>query len=379
MKHNWTKVLLSAAFVSTVFVACKPTPDTDTPFPQAVSPSVIMASQNSFVYALNPETGIKKWECFLDYAKVESSPYLYGGTIFAGNSSSVLFKIDPNTGVRTQSKIGFPSGIKTCPIGKDNFLYISSGSTITSIDIKPDTVEWTFNAGGTINTSPTIRDTQLVFASNDGSVYAIDHRDGKQIWKSASYATTFQSSPTMDSNAVYVGADNFKLYALSRKDGSEIWSYSTEAPVASSPITYGSNVIFGSDDGYLYCLDVVTGLPRWKTKADDRIRSSPFLDLASQTLFVGSYDRGIYAINTLDGTVKWKVTTGGLIASSPVVYKNLVYVGSYDKKLYAIEMSTGKVVWENEINGLMDCSPTIDENNSAGNGINSSISGASLF
>ncbi len=383
MKDNWTKVLLSTAVVATLFTSCKPTPDTDTPFPRAISPSVFMASQNQFVYAIDPTTGLKKWECFIN-ANIESSPYLYGGTLFVGNSSSLLFKLDPNTGARTQSKIAFPGGITTNPIGNENYLYVTSGSTITCIDIKPDTVEWTYVAGGAINSSPTIRDTQLVFGCDDGFVYMLDKRSNPAkvpnlIWKSANYSTQFRSSATMDENAIYIGANDFNMYALSRKDGALKWTFGTDAPVISSPLVYGGNVIFGSDDSYLYCLENITGLPRWTMKADDRIRSSPYLNLPAQTLFVGSYDKGFYAVNALDGTVKWRFNTGGLIAASPVIYKDNVYIGSYDKNLYGIDMATGKAIWKYAINGLMDCSPSIDANTSNGNGVHSTVSGSSIY
>lgn len=376
MKHNWTKVLISTAVVASLFTSCKPTPDTDTPFPQAVSPSVFMASQNQFVYALDPITGMKKWECFIN-ANIESSPVLYGGTLFVGNSSALLFKVDPNTGTRDQSKIGFPAGIKTTPVGKDNFLFLTTGNDVKCIDIKPDTLEWSFTAGGNISSSPIVIDTQLVFGCDNGRVYMLDNRNGKLIWETSDYSTLFRSSPTMDTTAIYIGADNFRVYSFKRKDGSLNWSYLTSAPVASSPLVYGGNVIVGSDDGKLYCIENIGGTPRWTTQADDRIRSSPYL--SGQTIYFGSYDKGFYAVNALDGTVKWKFLSGGLIASSPVCYKDYVYFGSYDKNAYALDIETGKIVWKYAVNGLMDCSPSIDPNNSDGNGINSTISGASIY
>lgn len=373
MKHNWTKVLLSAAAITSLFTACKPKPDTDTPFPPAVSTSVFMGSQNQFVYALNPTTGAKKWECFIG-ANIAASPYLYGGTLFVGNSSALLFKVDPNTGVRDQSKIGFPAGISTTPIGKDNFLYVNSGNTVTSIDIKPDTVEWKYTAGGNINSSATVRDTQMVFGCDDGFVYMIDNRNGNLIWKSKSYSTLFRSSPTMDDNLIYIGAENGTLYALKRNDGTEAWIFPTAAPIKSSPVVLGGNIFFGGDDSKLYCIENITGLPRWVFTASDRIRSSPFL--YGDKVFVGSYDKNFYAINVLDGSLRWTFKTTGLIAASPVCYNNNVYFGSYDKNLYAIDTASGLVNWKYVINGLMDCSPSIDPNNANGNGINSSISGS---
>ncbi len=380
MKNNWTKVLLAIGFITSTLPSCKPTPDTDTPFPVKVSPTIFTGSKKNFVYAINPENGVKKWEVNV-HAEVNSSPYLYGGTLFVGNNSSVLYKIDPNTGVLDQSKIPFSIGISTCPVGKDNFLFVSSGANITSIDIKPDTIEWNFTAGGTINSSPIVKDTQIVFGCDDGYVYMLDNRNGNLIWKSINYATPFKSSPTMDNNNIYIGANNFKIYALDRKTGSEVWNYATAAPVVSSPIVIGGNVMVGSDDGFLYCMDIPTGLPRWKTKTADRVRSSPFLYINGfeQTVFVGSYDKSLYAINALDGSIKWSFPSEGLIQASPIVYKDQVIIGSYDMNLYSLDVKTGKVTWKFGVDGLMDCSPTADANASNGGGINSSISGASEY
>lgn len=373
MKHNWTKALLSAVAVATIFSACKPEPDTDTPFPPAVSPSVFMGSKNQFVYAIDPVTGVKKWETNVN-SSIESSPVLYNGTLFVGNNSPILFKLDPNTGAKAQSKLTFPLGIYTTPIGNANFLYVTSGSRVTCIDIKPDTLEWSYNAGGVINSSPTIKDTQLVFGCDDGVVYMLDHRTGNLIWKTTPISSQFQSSPVMDTGNIYIGANDNKLYSLKRKDGAVTWSYTTGFPVKSSPLIYGGNVIFGSDDGYIYNLENITGTPRWKTKTFDRVRSSPYL--YGQTIYAGSYDKSFYAINALDGTIKWAFKTTAIIASSPIVYNAKVYFGGYDQQLYAID-TAGKTLWKYAINGLIDCSPSVDPNNSDGNGMNSTISGAS--
>lgn len=376
MKHNWTKSILSVAIAATLFTSCKPKPDTDTPFPQKVSPSVFMASNNQFVYAIDPTSGLKKWECFIN-SDIIASPYLYGGTIFVGNNSATLFKLDPNTGAKSQSLIGFPSGILMNPIGFDNFLYVASGTDITCIDIKPDTFEWKYSAGGAITTSPTIKDTQVVFGCSDGFVYTIDRRNGNLIWKSANYGTVFSASPTMDANNVYIGADNGTMYSLKRTDGSQTWAYSTSFPIKSSPLVFGGNVFFGNDESKLFSIDIISGTPRWTFTAGARILSSPFLQ--GQTIYVGSYDKTFYAINVLDGKQKWSFKTDGLINSSPVCYGANVYFGSYDLNLYAVDTTLGKLTWKYAINGVMDCSPSIDENNAAGNGINSTISGASVY
>lgn len=377
MKKNLFKILLSTAAIATCITSCKPNPDTDTPLDKKISPSIYLGGQNNFLYALNPTNGLKKWE-FNVQGGFSASPYLYANTLFLGSNTGVLYKFDPSIGTSTQSKVAFTGGVTASPVGKDNYLFVPYGNKITCIDIKPDTVKWTFTAGSSIYSSPSIKDTQMVFGCDDGFVYMIDNRTGDLIWKSANYFSPLRTSPKMDDSNVYIGCNNFKVYALTRRSGSEKWNYTTMAPVYSSPIVYGGNVFIGSDDNFFYCIDKVSGIPRWKTQLNDRIRSSAFLhiDGLEQILFVGSYDKQLYALDALDGKKLWAFSTLGLIASSPVVYDKQVFIGSYDKNIYALDIKTGVKNWFFEINGLIDVSPVVDNNNSSGSGINSSVNGS---
>ncbi|HYF37384.1 MAG TPA: PQQ-binding-like beta-propeller repeat protein, partial [Prosthecobacter sp.] len=51
---------------------------------------------------------------------------------------------------------------------------------------------------------------------------------------------------------VIFGSDDGYLYALDTKDGKEAWSYEIGAPVKASPAVAGDYVIIGADDGVLY-------------------------------------------------------------------------------------------------------------------------------
>ncbi len=49
--------------------------------------------------------------------------------------------------------------------------------------------------------------------------------------------------------------------------GSETWTFTTNGPVRCAPAVWNESVCFGSDDGYLYCLELKTGNLRWKFRA----------------------------------------------------------------------------------------------------------------
>jgi outer membrane protein assembly factor BamB len=62
------------------------------------------------------------------------------------------------------------------------------------------------------------------------------------------------------------------IYAIEGKNGNILWMFETCVEVWSS--SYNGNEIFtGSDDGFLYCLDI-DGKLIWKTKLNGKIRSS---------------------------------------------------------------------------------------------------------
>ena len=57
------------------------------------------------------------------------------------------------------------------------------------------------------------------------------------------------------------GSDNGKLYVLSKFSGTVEWTYEPgyyifNAAIITSPATYGNMTYFGSDDGYLYAVNI---------------------------------------------------------------------------------------------------------------------------
>ena len=78
-------------------------------------------------------------------------------------------------------------------------------------------------------------------------------------------------------------------------DGGVLWIFNESGPIISSPVVADGVVYVGSDDGWLYALDMN------------------------------------------DGQLSWKFETNGPVESSPLVHGNVVYVGSNDGNLYAIE------------------------------------------
>ena len=82
--------------------------------------------------------------------------------------------------------------------------------------------------------------------------------------------------------------------------------FETCGEVWSSPSYNGEHIFLGSDDGFLYCLDI-DGKLRWKTKLKGKVRSSsPCLSSYDEeseytSVFIG----GIFCVNQSTGMIKW--------------------------------------------------------------------------
>ena len=58
-------------------------------------------------------------------------------------------------------------------------------------------------------------------------------------------------------------------------DPSVLWRFATDGPVLSSPAVIDGRAYFGSDDGFLYAVDINTGAEAWRFRTGGAVRSSP--------------------------------------------------------------------------------------------------------
>ena len=72
------------------------------------------------------------------------------------------------------------------------------------------------------------------------------------------------------------------------------WKFKTKGKVWSSPVISDGMVFFGSDDQYLYAVDMKTGQEKWKFKTKDDVVSSPAI--SDVMVFFGSNDHYLYTV-----------------------------------------------------------------------------------
>ncbi|MCF8451493.1 MAG: PQQ-binding-like beta-propeller repeat protein [Taibaiella sp.] len=394
MHQRWTHVFLSLLASSLLFVSCKKEYSPDETLPVSYSPSVVVASNNQVVYAINPTSGVKNWELGLP-CPIIASPVVYNGSVYICSSDrDTVYKLNGKTGQITKriSFYGGNIGIKGTPIVDGQFIYVPSLSgTMFVIDTGTYETKWTFATDGPLEASPTIHNDKLYFASTAGTVYCLEKTSGgstpSAVWTLNLPGASFVSSPAVGDPYLYIGSlTDSNMYCIylevpnTTTTGIMRWKFKTQGGIRSSPAAYAGTCIFGCNDFRVYCLDTTIDIPmgitvpevRWIDSMHSEVTSSPFA--YNQVVYVGCKDYRIYAMKIINGAVKWSFSSNGIITSSPVAYNGMVYIGSYDKYLYGLDTARGTLKWKTNINGQIDCSPAVDDLTKL-KGYNSQVSG----
>jgi len=149
-----------------------------------------------------------------------------------------------------------------------------------------------------------------------------------------------------DNNTVFRG-DSRRTGVYNTKSVSDLnelkWKFKTGLVIWSSPVIFDSVVYFGSNDHYLYAVDVTTGTEDWKFETGGLVVVSPAV---AEGIVYSYTDNGVlYAVDAKTGLEKWrfKCSKSGALFSVPVVAGNVVYCGG--DFLYALEAKTGREKW----------------------------------
>ncbi len=362
--------------------------------------TVFVGSQGGGVYAVDSATGTLEWEFKTD-KPVNSSPLVAAvdageneeratdqhgqleteqrTVVIVGCDDSYLYALDAETG---ELYWEFETGgrIQATPRIRDETVYVTSDHDgVYTIDASTGEQRWYVEKSAVMHSSPTVVGETLFVRA--GNLLALDIESGWERWEYEIGSGTF-SSPTVVGDTVYVGdretrvgepGSHGNIHAVDARSGDRRFRIETDEFIDSSPTvsvvepetaraTASSETVFvggwfntigeTEEHGSVFAVDAVTGSERWRVQTDGRVLSSP--TTAGGVVFVGSWDHGLYALDSATGEQRFRFETDDKISSSPVVVDGTVFVGGMDGHLYGIDAGVDGSSTDSRVRGRLD-------------------------
>ena len=256
-----------------------------------------------------------------------------------------------------------------------------SGRSAFAGPVQNVTVNWKFQTGGRVFSSPTLAEDGTVYVGcADGFVYGV-FSDGSVKWKypagGAVVSTAAIGNPIGSDPTLFIGGADGTLHAVSANYGTSKWNYvkrrlhldgawqlKAKKPIVSSAALGDDGVVYVGADNSLFAIHAATGgggfagTVKWSYETRGLVMGSPALDFGNERVFVGSMAGTVHAVRAADGASLWSFDAEGGLYSSPALDDlGNVYVGGVDSYLYALRADTGLLKWKFRASAAIYSSP----------------------
>jgi serine/threonine protein kinase len=285
------------------------------------------------LYALSAADGKFQWKYASD-GGIVSRPTVFESNLFFCSEDQRLHVINSRTGKVVWTYFSSGRIYSTPRIADGHVFFGSDDHDLHAVNVTSGRAAWTFSTDAPIHSTPLVVNEIIYFGNEGGAFYAVNFR-GEMKWRfQAKRAVT--SSPVMDAKGqvIYFASLDGTLYALDARNGWAIWKFRLGKGSISSPAIADDMIFVGAADGFIYCVDARTSREVWRFRTEDQVSSSPFV--FKDSVYCGSVDGAMYCLEYRTGRLRWKFESQGAITGSPVVFDDIVYFGSTDHHVYAL-------------------------------------------
>jgi outer membrane protein assembly factor BamB len=336
--------------------------------PLVTGGKVLFLSYDGFFYALNENTGEPIWKFktggesvfkVKDYFNGSFQPDFWdfylssatvkNGTVYFGSSDSNIYALDLETGEKKWSYFSGGS-VHSSPAIWENSLVVGAwDSRVYCLDTETGDEKWVYTTGRDtenyiwlgIQASPSIDNGVAYIGSRDARLYAFDISSGDTLWTKNEFKRSWMpSSAAIGSENIYTGSsDAFSFFGIDKQTGTIKYSTSTKAYTFSTPAIDGEMAYIGSANGRLYGIDLETGDLNWtfQTEGSRTDTIGFFNDEGNVNIErVRELSAGIEDMPTLTKLYTRIFEKSGSVLSSPAIDNQVIYFGSSDGNIYAV-------------------------------------------
>ncbi|QPP08249.1 PQQ-binding-like beta-propeller repeat protein [Streptomyces bathyalis] len=234
-------------------------------------------------------------------------------------------------------------------------VHASDGPSLYALDARDGSELWRLATDGWVFSLQVDRGT-VVTGTRGGGVQVWEAANGEKLWELGGAQTEFETreaGPSVHEGTVYTWGEG-RLFALEARTGAERWSY----PVGDAAATGGVPLrLTPAEDGVVYvcagarvhALDGVSGAERWRFEAPAAFLSPPAFvhgpAVAGGGVYLADYLGTVYALDAVTGQDRWRIATEARHSTEPVVVSDgLVHLGS-GGALYTLDAVSGTPRW----------------------------------
>ena len=158
-----------------------------------------------------------------------------------------------------------------------------------------------------------LRNGRLYFGSWDHRVYAVGAERGRKIWSFE--ADEVNTSAAYWKRTIFIASDGGTLYALNARNGKLRWSAQSNSTFGSREFFYATptvaygRVYIGNTDGTMYVYGARSGRLLWRRPLGSYIYGAAAVH--KRRVFVGTYDGKFYALDAATGDTLWQIDAPG--------------------------------------------------------------------
>ena len=180
----------------------------------------------------------------------------------------------------------------------DGFAYIGNArGTVRAISMRSGKFAWAHLTPGfpRMASSPAVDGNEIVYHTMGGGVYVLDRDTGHLEW-SWNAGSPIESSPIVVDGIDYFGDAAGEMFALDLRTHRLKWQKDLGAKITSSAAISGGTLFIGDYDGRLWALSPATGATRWVGRVNGKIYGTPAV--AGGRVFVPSVAYSLWAFST---------------------------------------------------------------------------------
>jgi PQQ-like domain len=268
-------------------------------------------------------------------------------------------KAPPITLTRVWVFAGFKAPLAGDPIGSGSQLIVASvDGTVAALDPSQGTVGWSSRLPEALEVGPSELDGTVFLATKKGLLIALSARNGETLW-SADLGAAAAFPPFPNGGRLLVVTAGETLVALDPGNGRVIARRPLPGRPTTPPVAAPGLILIGTDHGMLVALEDRGLETRWSRYFRQAITAPAFV--RGHRVYVAVGDRSLRCLRLRSGRPLWTFRTGAIITARPFSVGPWLYFLCYDDDIYVLRARSGHLMTRVRMGHRLDVDPARTE------------------